>query len=93
MGNTDKDDLLADLLKMVEAVLRGYAEKVDERERRVSVDEFVVGAWSLLESGQLKLVDRGKYFDVRPTGNNRAERRAATKRNRPLVEYRRRTLQ
>jgi hypothetical protein len=79
------------MLKMADALFRPLAEQATA-DSDVSIEDALDGTWTLFEAGFLRLVtDDGEHVGVEPC-DNRAEQRAQARRNRPLVELRRRLL-
>jgi hypothetical protein len=79
-------------VKIVDVLFRGMAEKA-AAENDISIEGAIEGSWTLFEAGFLRLF-AGDDDSVRiePCREARAEQRAQAKRNRPLVELRRRLL-
>jgi hypothetical protein len=70
-------------VQIVDALFRHFAKQVDPT-RGISIEDLIDGSWYLLERGSLRLVagDDG-HLAVESCGENRAERRAQAKKNRP----------
>jgi hypothetical protein len=79
------------LVKMVDTLFRPVAERAAARDN-ISIEDAVDASWTLFEAGFLRLVtDDDEHIGVEPC-DNRAEQRAQARRNKPLVELRRRLL-
>jgi hypothetical protein len=80
------------MIKILEVLLRDFAEKAAAQDNNISVEDALDGSWTLFEAGFLRLVtDDDEHVGVEPC-DNRAEQRAQARRNKPLVEFRRRLL-
>jgi RecB family exonuclease len=86
------DDREADeaMVKIIDVLFRGMAEKA-AAENDISVEDAIKGSWTLFEGGFLRLV-AGDDDRVEPCRENRVEQRAQAKKNKPLVEIKRRLL-
>jgi hypothetical protein len=82
---------LSDVVRVLDDLF-GRMALADEAPSDLSVEQVVDGLWCLLESGDLQLVIDGESIGVEPSDGNRAARRAVAKRNRSLIEARRRLL-
>jgi hypothetical protein len=80
------------MVKIIDVVFRGMAEKA-AGENNISIEDAIEGSWALFEAGFLRLVARDDdRVRIEPCRENRIEQRAQAKKNRPLVELRRRVL-
>jgi hypothetical protein len=80
------------MVKIVDVVFRRMAEKA-AAENNISIEDAIEGSWALFEAGILRLVARDDdRVGIEPCRENRVEQRAQAKKNRPLVELRRRVL-
>jgi hypothetical protein len=78
------------VVKEVDALFRHLAEQ-SAAESDASIEDALDGTWALFEAGFTRLVAHDDEVGIEPC-RDRAEQRAQTKRNRPLVELRRRLL-
>jgi hypothetical protein len=79
------------MIKILDVLFRELAEKAAARDN-ISIEDALDGSWTLFEAGFLRLVtDDDEHVGIEPC-DNRAEQRAQARRNRPLVELRRRLL-
>ena len=77
-------------VQIVDALFHHFAKQMSPK-RGISIEDAIDGSWFLLERGSLRLVngDDG-HLAMEPCGENRAERRAQARKNRPLIEFRHR---
>jgi hypothetical protein len=77
-------------VRIVDALFRHFAKQVSPK-NGISIEDAIDASWLLLERGSLRLVngDDG-HLAVEPCGENRTERRAQARKNRPLIEFRHR---
>jgi hypothetical protein len=79
------------LVKMVDALFRPVAERAAARDN-ISIEDAVDASWTLFEAGFLRLITNDdEHIGIEPC-DNRAEQRAQSRRNKPLVELRRQLL-
>jgi hypothetical protein len=79
-------------VKIIDVVFRDVAEKAAAK-NNISIEDAIEGSWALFEAGFLRLVARDDdRVGMEPCRENRVEQRAQAKKNRPLVELRRRVL-
>jgi hypothetical protein len=79
------------MIKILDVLFRDLAEKAAARDN-ISIEDALDGSWTLFEAGFLRLVtDDDEHVGIEPC-DNRAEQRAQARRNKPLVELRRRLL-
>jgi hypothetical protein len=80
------------IVKIVDVLFRDMAEKA-AAENDISIEDAIEGSWTLFEAGFLQLfAGDNDRVGIEPCREARAEQRAQAKRNRPLVELRRRLL-
>ena len=75
------------MVRIVDALFRYLAREMSLKSGLL-IEDAIEGLWILLEEGSLRLAgcDDGR-LTVEPCGENRAERRAQAKKNRPLVKF------
>ena len=77
------------MVRIVDALFRYFARQMSLKSDLL-IEDAIDGLWILLEEGSLRLAcsDNG-HLTVEPCGENRAERRAQARKNRPLVKFKR----
>jgi hypothetical protein len=77
------------MVRIIDALFRHYAKQMSLKSDLL-IEDAIDGLWILLEEGSLRLAgcDDG-HLTVEPCGENRAERRAQAKKNRPLIKFKR----
>jgi hypothetical protein len=76
------------MVRIVDVLFRHFAEQVSPQ-TGFSIEKATAGLWILFERGDLVTGAKGGLA-VETGGENRAERRAQAKKNRPLIEFRHR---
>jgi hypothetical protein len=78
-----------EMVRIVDALFLDVAKQAAER-KGTSTADALEASWVLFESGLIRLVGDDGRIGVEACDGNRAERRAQAKKNKPLVEYKRR---
>jgi hypothetical protein len=86
-----KDDVFRNTLDIVDAVLGIEAKETADREN-IPLEEATEGMWALFEAGYIRLVSHSDGMGVEPC-LTRNERRTAAKKNKVMVNYRRRSVE
>jgi hypothetical protein len=78
------------MIRIVDVLFHHFAQQMGPQ-TGFSIEKATAGLWILFEQGDLRLVasDNGGLA-VETCGENRAERRAQARKNRRLVEFKRR---
>jgi len=74
------------MVRIVDALFRYFAREMSLKSDLL-IEDAIEGLWILLEEGSLRLAGCDGHLTVEPCGENRAERRAQAKKNRPLVKF------
>ena len=76
------------MVRIVDALFRYFARQMSLKSDLL-IEDAIDGLWILLEEGSLRLAGCDGHLTVEPCGENRAERRAQARKNRPLVKFKR----